>query len=81
MSDVARLTEELVVLDGERAELDRRLREADLRSLHGRDAEEKAKAKAEAAALVVAMDDLMTRIRVVEGKLQFARQGRKLPWA
>ena len=81
MSDVARLTEELVALDAERAELDRRLREADLRGLHGRDAEEKAQAKAEAAGLVVAMDDLMTRIRVVESKLQFARQGRKLPWA
>jgi hypothetical protein len=63
------LSAELAALDAERYRLDQVIREAVDRKRYSSDPDEVARAAAEERTYLVQMDQLMTRIRALEGRL------------
>jgi hypothetical protein len=79
-SDVTKLEEELASLDERRLKLDAAIRDAQNRQRYSSDLGAVEQARAEEAALVKELDQLMTRYRALEGRLLLARSGQKTPW-
>jgi predicted nucleic acid-binding Zn-ribbon protein len=79
-SDRTKLEEELNALDGRRQELDAALRDAQNRQRYSHEPPAVDQAKAEEAALMKELDQLMTRYRALEGRLLLAQSGQKTPW-
>ena len=68
-TDEVKLSEELANLDAQQHRLETKLRMAEHRQRYLDDPEEVARAIEDAQALVTKLDQLMTRIRAVEGRL------------